>query len=89
MLYDCEDVSVKETGRIPLTRPRLTFFVGVDRTNVSLEMLPAVEALFTALDFAHVHTYILRVSIAGTADGCTILGGHPAATAFLCQVGDW
>jgi len=65
---------------------RLTFFVCVNGPDVPFEMLAAVEAFSAAFDFAHVQARVLRVRIGG----CTRaeIGRHPAAAAFLGEVGD-
>ena len=67
--------------------------MGVDRPDVSFEVLPPVETLAAVLDLAHVHTRIDRGG--GTGSGAAAIPSvrleqlrrHPPAAAFLGQVG--
>lgn len=60
----------------------------VDGPDVSFKMLATMKTLSAAFDIAHVHARVLRAGVVGGPVGGTELCGHPAATAFLCEVGD-
>jgi len=61
------------------------FLIGMDTSNMSLEVLPSSEALVASVDSAHVRAGILGDAILRDHNGC---GGYATATTLLREIGN-
>jgi hypothetical protein len=62
---------------------RLTLFMGVNGSDVSLQVLPSVEALPATIDFADIHT-LFRLNHSGIE---SLSGWDTASSTLFCEVG--
>lgn len=84
-LESCKRIEIGEQKRKTEKRGTIrTFLVGVDRTNMSLKVFPAVETLATTDNSAHIESLVFRIRVGG--DG-RLRWNAPATTLFR-QVGN-
>lgn len=67
---------------------RLTFFVGVDRSDMPLQVFATAEAFATVLHFADINSALFALGVLGFGRSIPC-GWHASAATLLCEVRNW